>query len=790
MKYLLALAILFNVLFAQAQRYDSVLNILDERYPQERMYLHFDKQFYNPGETIWFKAYLFSNQEPSGISKTMYAELLDDQGKLLQRKTIPIVLASAASSFDLPLNIASSNVMIRTYTQWMLNFDSSFLYVKSIPVNVAKKQGKAGLQPSSSIQFFPEGGDMINGLIAKVAFKAVDNRGFPITARGDILDNQNKKILSFSSVHDGMGFFIFQPAAGVTYKAQWKDQRGVSYETVLPPVRPAGVTLEVKNQGNRIQFAIRRSQDAPDVTKFVTVVAQMHHQLVYRARANMAMNSFTSGAIPVDKIPTGILHVTLFDEQSVPLAERIVMVNMQEHSFITDLNAALKKFEKRERNVIQIDVPDTIACNLSVSVTDANVFPKMEEDIFSGILLTSDIKGYVHNPAYYFSSEADSVAAHLDLVMMTNGWRRFRWEDALAGRWPSIRFKPEGYLGIRGTVSGLSKNVLAQKEITGILKTKEGPQQVMTIPIESDGTFLVPDILFFDTARMYYQINNDKTGLTARASFDFRNTFLNEPLKIPPPLEILSKLDKPDSVIAAKNRVLAEKIIDQQRKVQTLEAVEVRAQARSKKEKFEAEYTSGFFTGDGMTFITEDDPIANSSMSVFHYLQSRVAGLQITTGGIGGPTLSWRGGPPGLFLDQIQMDAQALQSIPMSNVAMVKVFRPPFFGGMGGGSNGAIAVYTKRGGGSSDFKGLDAAVINGYSPMKQFYSPDYSVKDPSHPDDDYRTTLYWNPYVLTDKDKRRILLTFYNNDITKKFRVVVEGCNAYGKLTRIEKVFE
>ena len=140
----------------------------------------------------------------------------------------------------------------------MLNFDSSFLYVKSIPVNVAKKQGKAASQPSSSIQFFPEGGDMISGLIAKVAFKAVDNRGFPVSARGDILDSHNKKILSFSSIHDGMGYFIFQPAAGVTYKAQWKDQRGVSYETVLPPVRPAGVTLEVKNLGNRIQFAIRR----------------------------------------------------------------------------------------------------------------------------------------------------------------------------------------------------------------------------------------------------------------------------------------------------------------------------------------------------------------------------------------------------------------------------------------------------------------------------------------------------------------------------------------------------
>jgi len=120
---------------------------------------------------------------------------------------------------------------------------------------------------------------------------------------------------------------------------------------------------------------------------------------------------------------------------------------------------------------------------------------------------------------------------------------------------------------------------------------------------------------------------------------------------------------------------------------------------------------------------------------------------------------------------------------------LIKIFRPPFFGGFGG-SNGAIAVYTKKGNFTSqDVKGLDFVSIAGYSPIKEFYSPDYEV-DPALDKDDYRTTLYWNPYVLTEKNNRKVLLTFFNNDITKRIRVVIEGTNSEGKLTRIEKIFE
>jgi hypothetical protein len=778
-----------------AQRFDSLLTILDTKYPQEKLYVHFDKNFYNPGETIWFKAYLFAGNQPSLISRTLYAELMDEKGKILQRKTAPVIQSGAAAAFDLPINMDAPMVFVRVYTRWMLNFDSSFLFVKGFPIVTAKTEVAKPVvtQKNAFLKFFPEGGDLVQGLESRVAFKATDQKGLPIRVSGDIVDSKGKKIVSFSTVHNGMGVFRLEPLSGEQYKAKWKDPTGAFKETNLPSAKQKGLVLEVNNSAKQIQFTIKRPENIDESYKKVHIIAQLQQQLLYRAKANLSNNVVTSGAIPVQALPTGIVQITVFSDDEKPLAERIVLVNQQEHYFITDINAPLKKLDKRQRNVIQIDVPDTIPCNLSVAITDADLHTTStsEDDIFSHLLLSSDIKGYVHEPAYYFSNESDSTAAHLDLVMMTNGWRRFKWEEILAGNWPTIRHQPDGYLAIQGQITGINKTLLAQKELTGILETKNGGKQFLSIPVESNGSFYVPDIIFFDTARLFYQFNNDKDRtLTSRAGFDIKNSFLNQPLKLDPDREWLLRLAKTDSMNILKSKTIAQKLIDEQRKVQTLATVEVTVQQKSKKEKMEAEYTSGLFTGDGTTFITEDDPFAISAMNVFTYLQSKVAGLQITMGG-GTPVLSWRGGTPSLYLDQMQMDANSLQSIPMTDVAMIKVFRPPFFGGFGGGSGGAIAVYTKKGSsGSQDVKGLDAATIHGYSNMKEFYAPDYSISDASHPTDDYRTTLYWNPFVLTDKSNRRIVFTFYNNDITKRYRVVVEGCNADGKLTRMEKVFQ
>lgn len=799
-KVLLAAAFLFSgVTFinsASAQGYDSLLRVLDTRYPQEKIYLHYDRTFYNPGETIWFKAYLFAANMPSHISKTVYADLIDENGKIIDRKVAPVVKSSAAAAFDLPADLKSSHVYVRAYTEWMLNFDSSFIYQKALPIVQEKKPVARKIVPRNFLQFFPEGGDLLIGVDSRVAFKATDVRGVPYNVSGNIVDSKGKTVSKFETVHNGMGYFNLVPVADEEYSAVWKDAAGKSQKTALPRARKNGVVLRIDRVPTGLQFSITRPADAQQAVEKFTIVGQMQQQLVYMATANVSQNKTVKGVIPTQEIPAGIIQLTLFTAERKPVAERIAFVNKPDYYFITDLNSPLKALQKRARNVIQIDVPDTIPANLSLSITDAGINPKMEreEDIFSNVLLTSDVKGYVHDPAYYFSSEADSINAHLDLVMMTNGWRRFKWEEVLAGKFPSIRQMPQDYVAFKGKVNGLTRTQLASQELTGILEIDD-KHEFITIPVDAEGNFEIGGMIFFDTAKMYYQFNNDKEKvLTSRASFDIKSTLLKAAADIRLDTMAAYHTVLPPDDVWANNLDLSEKnlaVMDARRKVQTLEAVTVTGRQKSRSQLMNEEYTSAMFRSeDAYTFIMEDDITAQGSMSVLNYLQGKVAGLQIT--GMGQQmSMSWRGAQPALFLNEMQADVSSIQNLNMANIAMVKVFRPPFFGAQGGGAGGAIAVYTKKGASAyQDVKGLDFVKIPGYSPVKEFYSPDYSKYDERHADADYRPTLFWNPFVLTDKNSRRILFTFYNNDVTRRFRVVVEGCDDQGRLTRMEKVFE
>ena len=798
-RIILSISISIFCFCAQAQPYDSLLKKLNADFPQEKLYLQFDRTIYNAGETIWVKAYLFSGSNISLISKTLYAELIDESGRVIERKIAPIFMSGAALAFDLPVGLSGSLVYIRAYTQWMLNFDSSYLYMKAIPILSAKKSKveKPVSSESFILNFFPEGGDLIQDIESRIAFKATNSHGVPIPVNGDILDKSGKKIIAFSSVHDGMGYFRLTPRAGEQYEARWKDEHAKIHETTLPSAKNSGVVMELNNMGDHIDFILKRSNEAAASLSTLHMIANLNQEEIYSARINMSQKKIVQSSISLENVPAGIVQVTLFTDEEIPIAERIVFVNKQDSYFITDLNIALKNMDKRKKNVIQIDVPDTIPCNLSVSVTDASINPSHpgEEDIFSTILLTSEIKGYVYNPAYYFSGNEDSITDHLDLVMMTNGWRRFKWNDILAGRWPILRYLPDDYLGIEGQALGLTKGDLSGKELTAMLGIKNN-LQLLTIPLQPDGKFSVSGMIFFDTVHFFYQINDDKNKrLTSRATFNIKNNLLKQSIFVKPDSITWLKQYKPDSVTSEKYKLVAEKIMNQNEnkfnELKILKEVIVRTKQRSRKDSLDEEYTSGFFKGgDGYTFVTEGDPFANTALSVLQYLQGKVPGLQVSMSG-SQASLSWRGGVPTLFLNEMQGDVELIQSLPMSDVAMIKVYRPPFFGAVGGGSGGAIAVYTKKGASANkDIKGLDFVNIPGYSSIKEFFSPDYSQPDQTNQDEDYRPTLYWNPFIITGKGHRRILLTFYNNDITKKFRVIVEGANNEGRLTRIEKFFE
>lgn len=798
-KFILAktAALLFALVFSYTgstaqQLFDSLLNTSATRYPQEKIHIHFDKTYYNPGETIWFKAYLTEKSNASVISKTLYAELLDGKGVVLQRKVMPVFQAGAASFFELD-TIYRPKLFVRAYTSWMLNFDSGLLYVKPITLINPKQETVKKAPPVYTLTLFPEGGDIIENINCRVAFNAVDDEGLPITVNGTVTDSHNKTITSFSTVHNGMGMFSYTPLFDEQYSVAWKSPDGVLHKTALPVAKKTGVALRVIQNNGELSYILNRPDSVDDAFKQFTVMAQMNQQTVYGAKIRLQQKKQVTAPISTDSLTDGIMVLTVFNANNIPVAERLVFINNNNYYFITDLHAAQKNLKPHGKTVLQLDVGQNLLSNLSIAVTDAGLEAetKNKENIFSDLLLTADLKGYVYNPAYYFSSDADSVKQQLDLVMMTNGWRRYKWEDMLAGKWPALKFEPDNYISLQGNVYGLSKTQLKDKSVTAILKTSNAGTSIFTIPVNDDGKLLLNGVYFFDTARIFYQINNDKNKrLTAAASFSFNNGFVKSPSPAYKQLEAQYFNLNPDFATLLKSAkqnalFLSSVAMD---KAKTLQAVTVTGKQKSPAEKLDEQYASGMFTGgQSRVFALEDDPFARSAMSILDYLQARVPGLQISTA-TGSASASRRGSAVAFFLNEMQSDVDLIQGTPVNDVAMIKVFDPPFMGATGGGPGGAIAVYTKKGGNTDNVRGLNEVTVQGYSAYKEFYMPNY---DKTAADGgDYRSTLYWNPFILMDTKTRRINIPVFNSSNCKKMKVVIEGINELGQLTREEKIFE
>ena len=788
--------IAFSCFDLLAQQYqDSLLTELKTRFPQEKISLHTDKAFYNFGETLWFKAYLFADDLPSKISTTVYAELINDKGVILQRKTMPVLQAGAASHFDLPDSTQRGKLYIRAYTAWMLNFDSGFMLLKPVNIltTVASKQAAV-----YTLTLFPEGGDLVENVEGRVAFKTNDQDGKPFAVAGAILNAAGTELAKFKSAHQGMGYFSIAVLAGEKYRATWKDPAGVLHETILPNAKRRSAALKLDHNFGNLTYTITRPADATEDYKEFTVLAQMQQQTTYAARVNLHNKTTITAPIPLDSLPNGIMQVTIFNRLQEPVAERIVFVNNSTFSFITDLNMVEKNIVPRGKNVLQVDVGGRLASNLSIAITDAAMDGSQgpQENIYSQLLLTSDIKGSVYNPAYYFASEEDSVKQQLNLVMMTNGWRRFNWQDLISNKWPVIKEAPGEYLSIKGNVFGLSPMQLNEKLLTGFLQSSEkSGNSFLNIPVNKDGSFWLKSVYFFDTVKLFYQFSNDKNKtLTNQASFSFTNGLPRSPLIAPQQLQKQYFAPAPPQQFVLQNLKQYNKYLTlaQQQKIKVLETVTVTGKRISPEEKLNKEYASGLFSsGSSRIFDTENDPFARSAISVLDYLRGKVAGLQISTDGPQGGSISRRGSETEVFLNEMNTDIALLQSTSMTDVAMIKVFDPPFFGSAGGGPGGAIAVYTKKGGGSSgNLQGLNTATLQGYSSIKQFYTPNYEVPGPEEDLADLRTTLYWNPFLLMDAKNRRVTIPFYNNVSGKKIRVIIEGVNEEGKLSREEKIFE
>jgi len=788
--------------FAQVtdkESFTASLEQLGTGFPQEKIYIQFDKPAYAPGETIWYKAYIVSGNTPSLISANVYMDCSDAGGKVLSHAVLPVIQSSARGNFDIPATYPGNSLHIRAYTKWMMNFDSAFLFDKDIRI-IQQKKTAVKTTPTvnkASVDFFPESGDCIEGINSKIAFKAMYDNGMPCTIKGNVVNSKGETVAALQTVHDGMGSFYLEAKPKEKYTARWKDEQGKQYETALPAVKSTGISLEVKLAEGKRGFIIKRNEAAGENLQQIQLVATMDQQLVYMATVKLKESLVVGGAIPVAGLPSGILQLTVFDSNWVAIAERITFINNNEYLFEPEVGFSALGTSKRGRNTLVINVPDTLETNLSVAVTDAGIGIDSSDNIISRLLLTGELRGNVYKPSYYFSNSSDSLQEQLDLAMLTNGWRRIKWDELIAGKMPQLKYPNDtSYLSLAGKVYGTSAADMRQSAMLFLIldHPSDSTRNGMQIMLEKDGSFKDPNVILFDTTRIYYQFAGNKDMVNS-TEVVFNTGMLPSPGKI--------YFDKNNNRYfldsAAENRSLF--FASEQARLAkfmegtTLEGVTVTSKTKSKEQLLDEQYTSGLFSGgNARSFDIENDISARSAMDVLTYLKGRVAGLNITgQSGIGSqPSVSWRGSTPSFYLNEMPIDISQLSSTSMSDIALVKVFQPPFFGSFGGGAGGAIAVYTKKGGAApvTRGKGLPSKLVIGYAPDKEFYAPNYGTFDQRNELEDLRSTLYWNPMVITNSRNRIVKLTFYNNDISKSFRVIVEGVTKDGRLIHIEKLVE
>ena len=795
--FLLALSTLI-IKASHGQGIDSMINVFAEQFPKEKIHVHFDKTIYNKEETIWYKIYILDDQGLTQLSKHVYMEWFDQAGKLIRQNVAPLFQSTAKGSFELPADYTGSIIRMKVYTRWSLNDDPAFGFERDIIINnneTITKPGKA--ENNTIVNVFPEGGELVTGLNSLVAFKATDKFGKPVKIKGLLVNQLGKTLDTIKVRHDGMGNFKLMPKAGETYSLKWIDPAGNTGIIGIPVNKKEGLTLSVNTNNEFATVKVERTASIPDNCKRLNLLVHMNQVVLFKVSLNTADKQVLSANIPIEGLNTGILQFSLFSTDWLPLAERIVFVNNREHEFGAKLIPQLVTLTKKGKNVFDVYVTDTTVTNMSVAVTDASLeSTQANHTIYSDLLLSSELKGKIHNPGYYLSSDADSVTANLDLVMLTNGWRKFNWEKLKAAIGPEIKYPVEtDMMKVSGKVYGLKTVSANDLMLNLIIQNKDSSKNFIFQPVTKEGLFQSENMFIFDTARIFYNFNqNQKLNELTQVQFDnglLKASGKQLELKDENMLNLWN-----DSVSLAKMNAFLQMQEDWKKRssYKTLQEVIIKAKGKSNEQALDERYSSGLFSGgDAQVFDFLNDPAALGGIDIISYLQGRVAGLVINRSGAS-TSMSWRGATPDLYLDQMQVGADFIQSINVRDIAMVKVFRPPFFGSMGGGSGGAIAIYTKKGG---DFKGdntkssksMQSALLVGYTRFKEFFNPQY--ENPAENNEtDIRTTLYWNPYVITNKKSPRFKVQFFNNDISKRLQIVLEGVNADGKMTRVVKILE
>ncbi len=719
---------------------------------QQKVYLHLDKLVYASGETIWFKGYLVNGDTHTAdtLNGTLYVDLISPSNKIIAQRVLRLDKGLTHGDFTVTDSLPTGTYRIRAYTNWMRNFNPDYFFTKSFSVwntESTSRSAEAG-QPGNvsgtagkpDVQFFPEGGQQVAGLESRVAFKAVNASGKGIAVAGSVIDEKGATVLSFKSMHLGMGVFTLKPEDGKQYTARVQTQEGAFMDYPLPQASGSGyVVAAYTTFKNAIRVAIQRKTPAPESTPAqVLLVAQVRGVICYMANATLTNSTFVAD-IPKSKFPSGIVHLTLFSSQGEPQCERLVFVS---HPQPVTLKISTPKpvYAPREKVAMQVQVSDQmgnpVQANLSLAVTDAlQVKPEpLADNILMNLLLTSDLQGTIEQPGFYFKDEEPQTVAALDNLMLTQGWRRFIWKELLADQLVETKYLIEQGFSIRGQVLRPNQKPVAGSHVT--LYTKGADQQFALADTDEQGRFFFGDYTWLDSTQVLLQ------AVTAKGNRDLQ-VLVDETL--PPVVKKYHPPFMPERDAAMEGYLHKSKQRNDLHKQFKLDSATIQLQTVTVKAKKVQQQDSRKLYGAADAVVKADDSWAGY-FTVLQALQGRVAGVSVTGSGMNMDVrIRGNNAPPLFLLDGIPTDQDMIMNIPVNDVEAIEVLKgasTAIYGGRGGG--GVIAILTKRGNPNYDYakdKALGTRIFikSGYYKACQFYVPRYDTLQPSHSRPDSRS---------------------------------------------------
>lgn len=753
---------------------------------QEKIYLHTDKNFYLAGEIIWFKLYYVDAalNQPLNFSKVGYVEVIDRLNKPVLQAKISLNDKGGTGSFYLPLTLKSDNYIIRAYTSWMKNSGPAVFFEKQVSIANTVRPAERNLKEDSIrvyANFFPEGGNLVKDIETKVAFRIAGQNGKGIEAQGIITNERGDTTTTFSAQRFGIGNFTFNPETGHIYKATIQLPNGKSFSSPLPAVYESGYVMNVTDNGDgRLKIKVRaKGKEMEKRGENVFLLAHSRRVLKMAEAGYVNYESDLVFYIDKSKLVEGVSHLTLFNKDQQPVCERLVFIRPSNKMPVT-ISSDKNGYETRQKVNLSISsAGDNNAgkANYSIAVFQSDSLNSFDEaDIASYLWLTSDLNGSVESPGYYFS-DAKDVDEATDNLLLTHGWRRFRWENILSNANPVIRFLPEenSHLVIARITNPADGRPV--KNINCFLSSPGSPFGFYTAKTDDKGMVRFDVSNYYGPGEIIIQAGQDTVS---RYQADVLTPFADEfNQRYIPSLSFEqgneNGLTDKSIGMQAQNIFLADSIrnFDQPVLPDTLPFFG------------KPEYT--YYLDDYKRFTTMEEVLReyvrpvnvvlkNGDLNMRIYDEQYISLYNDASQGIYGDYIM-------VLLDGVllvnynkifsydPMKVRKLDVIPRRYI-----LRGVYFKGIV-----SFETYNGKFDGFEMTPGLVAVDYEGLQLQREFYSPVYETDaERQKRIPDFRNTLYWAPDVLPGKDGQASV-QFYTSDIKGKFLVVLQGFNTKGE---------